>query len=172
MQYNKTESGREIAYWSVIANTKFRMKIDAGKLTSERPYETNSDPAEAYYELDYIMTFNYDLGFFSGGTQTDKSGSFIINTESSSEWLTYVNEYNVKTTLPYEDGGVEFNIIPNDADLSSVIGSVNGAVYFMFTAKATEYIGSGFTNAGGVHMEVPSGNYYANVTLTIITEGE
>lgn len=172
VQYNTTEKGREIAYWSVIANTKFTMKITAEKLTSERKYETNSDPAEANYMLDYIMTFTYDFGFISSGTQTDKSGSFIINTESSSEWLTYVNEYNVKTTLPYSDGGVEFNIIPNNADASSVIGSVNGSVYFMFTAKATEYISNGFKNAGGVDMEVPSGNYYANVTLTIITEGE
>ena len=31
VQYNATEKGREIAYWSVAANTKFTLKIKATK---------------------------------------------------------------------------------------------------------------------------------------------
>ena len=167
VQYNATEKGREIAYWSVAANTKFTLKIKATKLVSEGTYRDSSSSEQTTYSLDYYMTFTYDLGYTSGGTQTSKSGEFKINTESETEFLGYVNEHNVQTTKAYDANGVEFNIVPDDADTGSVIGSVNGSVYFMFTDKATGYIKNGFDNGSAGIQEVPSGNYYATITLDI-----
>ena len=153
VQYSKTEDGRLISYWSVISNTKFKLNISAGKLTSVK-----EDDDHKHTELDYILKFTYDLGYKDvGGVQKSLSGSFSYNTDTGK--CEYVGADGTQNTTT--DGSVD--IIPTTAN-ESIIGSVEGSVYFMFTSESTDKI----EKKGD---SVLSGDYTATVTVKIISTG-
>ena len=161
--YNKTSQGREISYWSVICNSKFKFEITATKLKSETP----TDPqAKTYTELDYIMTFTYSLGYTDSisNTQGVKAGTFSFNTETGH--CTYTDPNDLLQDVWHANTAsdpFQYDIIPANASDGALIGSVNGSVYFMFTQNATD----------AILADTPvTGNYFATVTMTITTTGE
>ena len=162
VRYNMTSQGREISYWSAICNSKFTLEIEATKLTSESPIDPTASTF-TYTELDYIMTFTYSLGYTDSisNSQGVKTGTFTFNTET--KHCTYTDPNDLHQDVYHSDGKYYYDIIPANASDGALIGSVNGSVYFMFTQNATDTI---------LADKPVSGNYYANVTMTITAKGE
>ena len=165
VRYNKTSQGREISYWSVICNSKFKFEITATKLTSESPIDPTASTFK-YTELDYIMTFTYSLGYTDSisNTQGVKAGTFSFNTETGH--CTYTDPNDLLQDVWHANTAsdpFQYDIIPANASDGALIGSVNGSVYFMFTQNATD----------AILADTPvTGNYFATVTMTITTTGE
>ena len=165
VQYSITEDGREISYWSLVSNTNFKLKITAGKLTSEGTYtdstgKYNDKGSTDKAKLDYIMKFTYSLGYVQGGAQQTATGYFTINTATGT--ATYAKPGSGEQTVPAEDDVYTVDIMPDTVGLST-IGSVDGSVYFMFTSGSTSRIKNDPET-------VPSGNYTATVTISVNTE--
>ena len=158
VQYSATEDGRLISYWSVISNSHFKLEISAGKLTS-----VDKDSKGNKTELDYILKFTYDLGYKDvSGVQKTLSGNFSINTEDKK--CTYVGSDGKQTESdPDSSGFYTVDLMPESQD-KSMIGSVEGNVYFMFTSNSTNEIGKTENNT------VVSGDYTATVTVKIYAE--
>ena len=174
VQYSATEDGRLISYWSVLSNSKFKLYISAGKLQSESKKDGKPET-----ELDYILKFTYSLGYKDlGGTQKTLSGNFSINTET--EECTYVSADGAqKTSAPQQltmnysnennnpkvsDNYYEVDLMPTSTSDESIIGSVDGSVYFMFTSKSSADIAKTENNP------VVSGDYTATVKVVIFAE--
>ena len=154
VEYNKTSDGRLISYWSVISNSHFTLKISAGQLISEE------GTGDGKTKLDYILKFTYSLGYKElSGTQVTLSGSFSIDTEDSK--CTYVGvDDEQKEVYVDGDGYYELDLLPSSAS-GTMIGSVDGNVYFMFTEESSNRIKE---DTG-----VLSGDYKATVTVQIVT---
>ncbi len=183
VQYGQTEYGREIAYWSIISNKKFTFTIEAEKLTSEGTY--NDGTSKSHAELDYIMTFSYDFGYSEskGTVEASTSGKFSLNTETGICEYTDPNDDGQKvdcsdTEEPkFSSRGFSthsttfsYDIIPIDASDDFVIGSVNGSVYFQFTENTSKQtIAKGIELSNGDIVQIPSGNYYADIKMTVTT---
>lgn len=156
VQYSKTEDGRLISYWSVISNSHFKLGISAGKLESVDEKDGKKT------ELDYILKFTYSLGYKNvDGVQTTLTGSFSIDTEKKK--CTYVggDKKQKESTINNDNEFYEVDLMPSSKD-GSMIGSVDGSVYFMFTENSTNKIKDG--------TDVLSGDYTATVTVKIYTE--
>lgn len=162
VQYGETENGREIAKWSIVSNTSFKLKVKAGKLT----YKITDTNDKNSCELNYIIKFTYDFGYYdTNGVFQNLSGYFSIDTgendgkgrsaylDSSSGTVKYGNVdgegYFLIDFMPTVKGG-------------SIVGSVDGSVYFMFTQESTDLIQETQNNT------VPSGDYEAKVILQIV----
>ncbi len=157
VKYSATENGRLISYWSVVSNAKFKLEISAGKLTS-----VNKDTSDNHTELDYILMFTYNLGYKdTGGVQKTLNGIFSINTET--EICTYLTASGDQTDASPVSGFYTVDIMP-ESEGKSIIGSVEGSVYFMFTSKSTNEIHKTEDN------KVLSGDYTADVIVKIYTE--
>ena len=157
VKYSATEDGRLISYWSVVSNAKFKLEISADKLTSVKKSNGKST------ELDYILKFTYDLGYKdANGVQKALSGNFSINTETQK--CTYMKANGDQTEVsPDNDGFYTVDLMPTTGN-KSIIGSVEGCVYFMFTSLSTTEIHKTENNT------VLSGDYTADVTVKIYTE--
>ncbi len=165
VQYEKLSKGREISYWSILKNSQFSFTINATKLTSKETYQ-DTDGTKKKAELDYIMTFTYTFGYTQNSQQGTKEGTFTLNTETGD--YTYNDPDGMTVTKninsdDYADTLYHFDIVPSGASSSELIGSVDGSVYFMFTAASTDRI----SNAAST---VPSGDYSATVTLQVLTK--
>ena len=161
VQYGKMKDGRSIAKWSMVANTDFKIKVNAGLLTSEGTYIPTRETTPVHAELSYIMKFEYSFGYYeSNGNISNLSGSFSLDNETGSG--SYVNpETGSNTSATWTpDKYFVFDFLPSDIDSKGLSGSVDGQIYFMFTENSTNRI----ENQGDT---VPVGDYYAYVTVTL-----
>lgn len=192
VQYNITEEGREISYWSVISNSNFELHVTAGKLTSvstftdsEKKYSTTGGDINT--ELDYIMKFKYSIGYVgSDGSQQTATGYFKINTGNGTATVakpgggevtnteTTVYKYldkNGKEVSAADDYAKKVvtdkyylvDVMPDSTSLKS--GSTIGSV------NGSVYFM--FTSASTDRIKndptsVATGNYTADVTITVV----
>ena len=157
-----SENGRLIANWSMITNTKVKLRIST---TPMKHVSKNSS------ELSYYLHFTYLAGY------TDASGDEIsLNTEyfnipmkgndpvsvikSDVSVSGYTNTYEV-------DPFAEITNFANDE--TSYIGSLDGGIYFQFDGNSTQLIDSQRANPDST--SVPAGNYTAQVLVELISEG-
>lgn len=143
VQYGNTNNGRLIAYWNLLSNNDFNLKIKAEKLKHE---SQDSD------SLDYILTFEYKLGYYSSeGNINSRTGDLVYNTEENSSAdgieTQYMEYTDITQGISFQDG--------------SFIGNLDGGIYFMFTDDSTKKIKS------ATEAELPGGNYVANVWINI-----
>lgn len=159
VQYGETENGREISKWSLVSNTKFKLKVKVGKLTYKK---TDKDDTNSC-ELDYIIKFTYDFGYYdSSGTAQDLSGFFSVDTgENDGKGRSHYLDSSgtIKYGTPDDDGYFDIDIMPA-VQKDSLVGTVEGSVYFMFTQAATNQIQKQADT-------VPSGDYEAQVIIKI-----
>lgn len=154
------KDGRTIANWSMVANTSFKIKVNAGLLTSEGKYVDESG-VEKHRELSYILKFDYSFGYYNtSGTVDNVSGSFSINNESGVGSYTNASTGNEDTVSWTTDKYFVFDLLPSKMDKKGISGTVDGHVYFMFSDVASSIIQNQAST-------VPSGNYYAYVTITL-----
>lgn len=161
VQYGMMKDGRSIAKWSMVANTGFKIKVNAGLLTSEGKYIPTGETDEVHAELPYIMKFEYSFGYYDGnGNISNLSGNFSLNNETGSG--SYVNpKTGSNTSVTWTpDKYFVFDFLPSDIDKKGLSGSVDGQIYFMFTENSTNRI----EKQGDT---VPVGDYYAYVTVTL-----
>lgn len=130
-----SSSGRAIAEWSVIANKAFNIKINA------QPLYSVSTPSNQY---NYILIFQYDLGYVAFGEEVKVSGDIEVSSED------YKDIIEDQTPISFLHG--------ETYDSDHFIGSVDGMIFFRFIEGTT------FTNA------IP-GEYAAKVEILIETEG-
>lgn len=157
-----SENGRLIANWSMITNTKVKLRIST---TPMKHVSKNSS------ELSYYLHFTYLAGY------TDASGDEIsLNTEyfnipmknndpvsvikSDVSVSGYTNTYEV-------DLFAEITNFANDE--TSYIGSLDGGIYFQFDQNSTQLIDNQRSNPDST--SVPAGNYTAQVLVELISEG-
>lgn len=161
VQWQKTENGREIAHWSIISNSKFKLNVYVGKLAYVKTGEGDTNSCE----LDYQIKFTYDFGYYDSSSEHKKmAGYFIINTEDRTSTYTDPNSGTKNGTPLTDDEGYEYyeiDILPTLTG-SGLVGSAEGSVYFMFSKTSTERIEADST------ADVPSGNYEAKVTIKIV----
>lgn len=136
--YNAADVGRRIATIDIISNTRFRMTI-----TSDGPMkhiENDGSRSETSTPLHYILTFRFLLGFYVNGN---------------------INE-NVTTDVVFRSsaGRREWTINASP-DSDTFLGTVDGAIYFMFDQAASEFIDSSDDTS------LPPGNYDSTVTITV-----
>ena len=134
--------GRRIANFNLLSNSDFELQISGEPMHHEK---------EEGVALNYILTFDCELGFYSGNSISYNSYSFTF--DSADEKKTW-------------DPGMIF-------DEGSFVGTVDGNISFIFDTNAISAIhnGSDF-NGDGVVEELPAGNYEAVVTVTIISTGD
>ena len=64
----------------MVANTDFKIKVNAGLLTSEGTYIPTGETTPVHAELSYIMKFEYSFGYYeSNGNISNLSGSFSFD---------------------------------------------------------------------------------------------
>lgn len=159
VQYGQTENGREISKWSLVSNTKFKLKVKVGKLTYKKTNTSDTNSCE----LDYIIKFTYEFGYYdSSGSAQSLSGYFSFDTgENDGKGRSYYlsSSGSIEYGTPDTDGYFEIDIMPA-VQSDSIVGSVDGSVYFMFTQTSTNKI----QNQADT---VPSGDYEAQVIINI-----
>ncbi len=147
VQYGVTEDGREIAYWSVIANTKFSLRISATPLMHENG---GSEP------LYYTLKFTYNLGYYdSNGEKGSAESDF---------WFTTGNKKAVSDNGAIDGDSFSFFLLPETIG-SGYVGSAEGSIYFEFAEESTEVIRDDTSN-------LPVGNYFATVTIAVVAEDQ
>ena len=138
VQYGATEKGRTIASWDLITNCRFSIKVEAENL---HPID---DPS---VQLPYELIFSYNLGWDDAdGSHTEGNREFSITSGTGSSTVSILNSQTVD---------------------NSYIGFAEGYIFFQFTESATAKIKDS-ANYGQNTAAVPSGNYTAYVTVTII----
>lgn len=161
VQYGKMKDGRSIAKWSMVANSDFKIKVNAGLLTSEGTYIPTGETTPVHAELSYIMKFEYSFGYYeSNGNISNLSGSFTLDNETGNG--SYVNpETGTSTDVTWApDKSFIYDILPSNIDSAGLSGSVDGQIYFMFTENSTYRIKKEADT-------VPVGDYHAYVTVTL-----
>ena len=157
-----SENGRLIANWSLISNTKVKLKIST---TPMKHVSKNSS------ELSYYLHFTYLAGY------TDASGDEIsLNTEyfnvpmKGNDPVTvvrieavsgYANTYEVD---PFAEVSADFS----DEENMSYIGSLDGGIYFQFDEYSTELIYREKGDADST--SIPAGNYTASVLIEMVSQ--
>lgn len=158
-----SENGRLIANWSMITNTKVKLRIS----TTPMKHVSNTSATA----LSYYLHFTYLAGY------TDASGDEIsLNTEYFNIPMKNNDPVSViKSDVPvsgytntYEvDPFAEITNFANDE--TSYIGSLDGGIYFQFDGNSTQMIDSQRANPDST--SVPAGNYTAQVLVELISEG-
>lgn len=197
VQYNITEEGREISYWSVISNSNFELHVTAGKLTSvstftdsEKKYSTTGGDINT--ELDYIMKFKYSIGYVgSDGSQQTATGYFKINTGNGTATVAKPGGgevTNTETTVYKQNANGKY-LDKEDHELSDddyANRVVTGKYYLVDVMPDSSSLKSGstigsvngsvyfmFTSASTDRIKndptsVATGNYTADVTITVV----
>lgn len=143
-----TENGREIATWSIITNSEFKLSAKAEPM---RPVGLSEDALAKAEDLHYKLTFFYTLGYaLADGTNvTLQNKSFTVqsNVEDTS------NKIIIDTDTPDTQ--------------NAYIGTANGTIFFQFQESASRLIENANLNPNTYLEKVPYGDYEAIVTLTI-----
>ena len=151
VRYRATNNGREIASWTLISNTPFKLRITADEMVHT---EEESTP------LSYILTFSYNLGYNLGGNS-------LPQTTESTFSLGNGKRPSVENGSITDDGKFEFSIFPDEILAGNYVGSVIGSIFFMFSAESTQVIED---NIGIYDQGLPAGNYSATVRIEMISE--
>lgn len=153
-----SENGRLIANWSLISNTKVKLRI------SVNPMKHVSEDSDS---LNYYLHFTYLAGY------TNASGDEIpLNTEyfnipmKDNDPVTVVRiDANTYEVDPFAEVSADFS---NEENMS-YIGSLDGGIYFQFDENSTELIYKEKGNADST--SIPAGNYTAEVLVELISGG-
>ena len=145
--YGYTEHGREIAKWSILSNTNFDLTITTDKLF---PVNEDGSIREGYEGLDYILEFQYILGYMTETGDLASIESSII-----------CDSKDVKTVVD----NLATSFLVNTGELPYFIGGVDGSIFFYFDADNTALIKNAVGNPDDA--SVPSGNYQATVTVSM-----
>lgn len=147
VQYNSSYSqGRTIAYFNIISNTDFSVKV-YGEPMRHLTEEGTFDVSTGAPELHYILYFECQLGYYNNGEiQTTTSSNFTFRSRNSD----YVNG----TTVWEPDFSMK--------DDNSFVGNVEGQIHFMFDSDTTSFISSANDTT------LPRGTYGANVVIEIV----
>lgn len=151
VQYGETEYGRMVANWSVLSNASFTIQVNAGHLQAW-DYDTSSKKTGSR-DLPYVLTFFYELGY------QNSDGDEISSGEKQFE------VYSGTLYDSVDDDDISFAVIDSISSGSYAgFAGATGSIYFQFTEDSSELIeGLRGTDAA----EIPSGDYYATVTITL-----
>ena len=158
-----SENGRLIANWSLISNTKVKLKISVNPM---KHVSGNSD------SLNYYLHFTYLAGYTNaGGDEIPLNTEYFNIPMKDNDPVTvvriddpasrYANIYEVD---PFEEVSADFS----DEENMSYIGSLDGGIYFQFDENSTELIYSEKGNADST--SIPAGNYTASVLIEMVSQ--
>ena len=137
---NADYQGRLIANIDILSNTKFDLEIVAKPMTHTTEKST---------ELDYYLTFEYELGYqTSGGISNAIPSVFRFHSANQQKWI-----WSEQVNADILDG--------------TYVGNVDGSIYFKFDETSSAAIEAEKGKAKG---NLPAGNYSATVTINIITD--
>ena len=152
-----SENGRLIANWSMISNSKVKLRITTTPMTH---VSKESD------KLNYYLHFTYLMGYSDGNN----------NVELDTQYFNIpMKENDPVSIMKTSDSQSVYEVDPFEviADFtgggSSYIGSLDGGIYFQFDENSSQAI----YNQRGIadSSNIPAGNYTANVTIELISEG-
>ena len=153
VQYNTSpdQNGRYIAEWSLIANVDFNIYIRADRLRSVNANSEGNHP-----ELDYVLSFDYDLSYYEPGLAdpTQAAGRIKYETSDGTE-----NGADCQYRM--------YKIIPESTSFVGLVGALNGPVYFQFTKDSTDLINTAKAAGEAGYEILPAGDYTANVYIVI-----
>lgn len=157
---NGTENGRIIAYWNMISNTNFTLRVSTS-LLKYAGSDSSVTSGQDIPSLSYKLTFSYILGQQGQGSEQDVSGLFSMSNSmnggaGSAENGTYNGQDSEGNYL------FEFNLIEMNPAVSTYVGSVDGSIFFQLTEESTAIVSDDSL--------VPPGNYTAEVTIEIWSE--
>lgn len=160
VQYRETENGREIAKWSILSNTNYKLRIDAEELH----HITDVNPEM----LSYILVFTYQMGYVDAGGNRVEFGNNQFALRNGD------NPTTQNGTIVNDGTGnkFEFYIVPTDLAGNDYSGSVEGSIFFMFTEESTNTIEADKNVTDPSLQILPAGNYTAHVKIEMIAEGE
>ena len=157
-----SENGRLIANWSMISNSKVKLRI------STTPMKHVSE--ESADELNYYLHFSYLMGYTnSNGENVDLDAQYFNVPTKSNESVSITEETQAvngytKTYIVDPLGSIsDYNESAGDA----YIGSLEGGIYFQFDEKSTKSI---YKNKGESTQALPSGNYTARVLIEMVLQ--
>ncbi len=156
-----SENGRLIANWSLISNTKVKLRISTNPMKHVSKNSSN---------LNYYLHFTYLAGY------TDTSGNEVsLNTEYFNVPMKGNDPVSViKSDVPVSEYTNTYEVDPfaeitNFAnDETSYIGSLDGGIYFQFDEDSTELIYKEKGKADST--SIPAGNYTAWVLIEMVSQ--
>ena len=146
------QNGRHIADMSLISNTDFNIYIRADKLRS-----VNKTKDGNYAELDYVLTFDYELAYYTTESETPSEASGRIKYETSDA---SVSSNGAGSAWRKYD-------IFSESSFEGLIGALNCPVYFQFTQAASNEITSAKKQGVSGYDVLPYGDYTANVYIVL-----
>lgn len=142
---SKTDGGRPIARFNILANTMFKITFDGEPMTYQGEAPEGSTPRD----LDYILYFDCNLGVY-------RNGNIVPLAE---ETFSYRSSATSKTSWSPSDVITSF-------DSDSYVGGVDGTIRFMFDEATSRFIGSD----ENTDSNLPPGTYGATVTVYITSD--
>lgn len=160
VSYGYARRGRQVASWSLLTNTPFKISVQAPDLKN---VGQNSE-----YELPYYLCFSYSLSYYEEGNAnpTPVNSAFVIkSTGNTDRKIIDVDgiqvEHSAFAGYKVMDSDSEpFTLVDNaSSDGESFIGTLEGSIYFKFA------------NAADTVNAAP-GDYMATVIVTVTAEGD
>ena len=157
-----SENGRLIANWSMISNTKVKLRI------STNPMKHVDGQSES---LNYYLHFSYLMGY------TDENNNEV---ELDAEYFNIPQKTNDAVSVELSPDIVEgysstYEVDPLMAitdftgSESTYVGSLEGGIYFQFDENSSKAI---YREKGKADSSsIPAGNYTAKVLVELISEG-
>lgn len=156
-----SENGRLIANWSLISNTKVKLKISVNPM---KHVSGNSS------SLSYYLHFTYLAGYTNAGGDEIPLNTEYFNIPMKDNDPVSVIKSDVPVsgyTNTYEvDPFAEITNFANDE--TSYIGSLDGGIYFQFDKVSTELIYEEKGKADST--SIPAGNYTASVLIEMVSQ--
>lgn len=152
-----SENGRLIANWSMISNSKVKLRITTTPMTH---VSKESD------KLNYYLHFTYLMGYSDGNNNVELDTQYFNIPMKENDPVSILKASDTQSVYEVD----LFEVIADFTEGgSSYIGSLDGGIYFQFDEISTEQIYREKGKADST--SIPAGNYTAEVLVELISEG-
>lgn len=147
VDFNYGRYGRLVANISMLANSRFKIKVSAPDLS----WIKNDSYEEESWNLPYILTFECDVSYYLVNSVTPINDNFIFAVKSVSANDTKPQSHSKVEIAP---AGGDVSLFNDNVDYDSLVGNAEGRVYFKFAQNADI-------------VKAPGGDYIADVIIEL-----
>ena len=151
-----SENGRLIANWSMISNSKVKLRITTTPMTH---VSKESD------KLNYYLHFTYLMGYSDGNNNVELDTQYFNIPMKENDPVSILKASDTQSVYEVD----LFEVIADFTEGgSSYIGSLDGGIYFQFDEVSTELIYKEKGKADST--SIPAGNYTASVLIEMVSQ--
>lgn len=155
VQFDYQRYGRQVAQWSMMANSGYNIKVKAPDLEWIKN-DSYSDITE--YQIPYILTFESQSAYYTFSSTEPFYENKVFAIWSDGALKTAPASHTSDINVPIHDSDVPFSLFEEGegVDYGSIVGSADGVIYFKLADNADV-------------VEAPGGDYEAHVQITVET---